>query len=89
MHGASPYALTETPHHEAALDESAVADAADANGEEDFGLVFDTAFEDKVYEIAESRTEFLRMFSDNDGFREEFVRKARGRAYRRLRRDAA
>ncbi|GAA1752707.1 type I restriction endonuclease subunit R [Streptomonospora arabica] len=74
---------------DALVGEPEMANAADANGEEDFGLVFDTAFEDKVYEIAQSRTDFLRMFSHNDEFREEFVRKARGRAYRRLRRDAA
>lgn len=74
---------------EEVIAESAIANAADANSEDEFGLVFDPAFEDKVYDIAADRTEFLQMFNENDEFRDDFVRGARSRAYRRLRRTAA
>ncbi len=67
----------------------ALVDAAGNNTEEEFGMVFDTPFEDQVYAIAEDRTTFIQMFSDNDEFRDDFVRGARRRAYRRLQRGAA
>lgn len=73
---------------EALAADPAIQAAAEGNeAESDFGLVFDTRFEDRVFELAEDRTDFINAFNDNDDFRDDFIRAARRRAYRRLRRD--
>lgn len=70
---------------EEAAKEPKVRAAAMVNDESTFGQVFDSVFEDKVYERVGENTRFLKRFADDADFKEELTKLARRRAYEMIR----
>lgn len=66
-----------------------LSDAATANDEANFGLVFDDRFEGIVIDRHDANTAILKRFLDDAAFAEMLTRWAREEAYRRLRDESA
>jgi type I restriction enzyme R subunit len=69
----------------AATEVDDLAEAARANDQENFGLVFDGSFEGIVIDRHDANTTILKKFLDDNDFAEMLTRWARDEAYRRLR----
>ncbi|MQY20234.1 type I restriction endonuclease subunit R [Nocardia macrotermitis] len=70
-----------------AVDEPAVEDAALSNNKEDFGIVFDKVFKDKIVKHFNTQTDLgKRYFHPDQQFRKDLDRQARTAAYRLIRR---
>ena len=66
-----------------------ISEAATANDQENFGLVFDGRFEGIVIDRHDDNTAILKRFLDDGDFAEMLTRWARDEAYRRLRDEPA
>jgi hypothetical protein len=74
-------AFTET------IEEPVVEDAALANNQEDFGVVFDKVFAEKIVKHFNTQTDLgVRYFNPDQEFRKDLDRQARTAAYRLIRR---
>jgi len=73
----------------AATEVEDLAEAANANDESNFGLVFDDKFEGIVIDRHDANTTILKRFLDDGDFAEMLTRWAREEAYRRLREEGA
>ncbi|MGW6625397.1 type I restriction endonuclease subunit R [Nocardia sp. NPDC055002] len=70
-----------------AVDDPQVQDAALANNQEDFGVVFDKVFAQKVGQHFDTQNDLgVRYFSADQEFRKDLDRQARSAAYRLIRR---
>lgn len=73
----------------AATEVGDLAEAANANDQSNFGLVFDDKFEGIVIDRHDANTTILKRFLDDGDFAEMLTRWAREEAYRRLREEGA
>lgn len=69
------------------VEDPQVQDAAMANNQEDFGVVFDKVFAQKVGQHFDTQTDLgVRYFASDQEFRKDLDRQARSAAYRLIRR---